>query len=47
MQNSRRQFMILSAAALGYKANVTTLDKAKYRKYVSGPGWCSADAKKA
>jgi hypothetical protein len=61
MKNSRRQFMILSAAgactlalngqvqaqamvaetdpqaaALGYKANATTVDKAKYPKYAAG-----------
>ena len=61
MKNSRRQFMILSAAgactlalngkvqaqamvsetdpqaaALGYKANATTVDKAKYAKYAAG-----------
>jgi len=61
MQNSRRQFMILSAAgactlalngqvqaqamvaetdpqaaALGYKANASTVDKAKYPKYAAG-----------
>jgi High potential iron-sulfur protein len=61
MKNSRRQFMILSAAsactlalngkvqaqamvaetdpqaaALGYKANATSVDKAKYAKYVAG-----------
>jgi len=61
MQNSRRQFMIFSAAgactlalngqvqaqamvaetdpqaaALGYKANASTVDKAKYPKYAAG-----------
>ena len=61
MKNSRRQFMILSAAgactlalngkvqaqamvaetdpqasALGYKANATAVDKAKYPKYAAG-----------
>ena len=61
MRNSRRQFMILSAAgactlalngkvqaqamvaetepqaaALGYKANATSVDKAKYPKYAAG-----------
>jgi High potential iron-sulfur protein len=61
MKNSRRQFMILSAAgactlalngkvqaqalvaetdpqavALGYKANATNVDKAKYPKYSAG-----------
>jgi len=61
MKNSRRQFMILSAAgactlalngkvqaqamvaetdpqavALGYRANATTVDKAKYPKYAAG-----------
>ncbi len=61
MKNSRRQFMILSAAgactlalngkvqaqamvaetdphaaALGYKANATSVDKAKYAKYTAG-----------
>jgi High potential iron-sulfur protein len=59
MKNSRRQFIILSAAgactlalngqaqamvaetdpqaaALGYKANATAVDKAKYPKYAAG-----------
>jgi hypothetical protein len=81
MKNSRRQFMIMSAAgacsialsntvqaqamvaetdpqaaALGYVADATKVNKAKFPKYqagqvgakkVAGPGWCSAWAKKA
>jgi hypothetical protein len=56
MKNSRRQFMILSAA--GQKCDNCALYQGKLGspaggcslfagKQVAGPGWCSAYAKKA